>query len=109
MLFAAVAPEITADEEGLVKFPLNGTLHLSCSFQSVPAPDSAKWTHNGTQLLSTPVTLTASTTTLTRTNLQANGGGAYACSASNEVGSDTATTFVRIQCKLQTFSNVCRQ
>ncbi|CAI8019635.1 Titin [Geodia barretti] len=97
MLFAAVAPEITADEEGLVKFPLNGTLHLSCSFQSVPAPDSAKWTHNGTQLLSTLVTLTASTTTLTRTNLQANGGGAYACSASNEVGSDTATTFVRIQ------------
>ena len=97
--FAAVAPEITADAGGLVKIPLNSTLELSCSFQAVPTPHSTTWTHNGTQLPSTLVTPTASSTTLTQTNLQANGGGAYVCRASNEIGSDTATMFVRVQCK----------
>ena len=86
-----------------MKFPLNGELQLTCSFQGVPPPDTVTWTHNGTELSPTLVTVTATDTTLTRTSLPASAGGAYACSASNEVGSNTANTFVRIQRKLLMF------
>ena len=49
-LLPAVAPEITANAGGLVRVPLDGTLELSCSFQSVPPPDNITWIHNNTQL-----------------------------------------------------------
>ena len=92
-----------ADVSGIVDSPLGGTLQLSCSYQGIPPPNNVTWRHNDTDLLPSDPDITIefddTSTTLTRTNLPANGGGSYVCIATNVVGAGTVTARVRVQCE----------
>ena len=78
-----------------------GMLSLTCTFSGVPPANNITWRHNGTDLdPSDPeidVDFTATASSLTVTNLGETGGGMYECRAENVVGSNGATTQVRIQ------------
>ena len=94
--------EAGTDELVLVPIMI-GTLSLTCTYSGIPPADNITWLHNGTDLdPSDPeidVEFTATASTLTVTSLEETGGGMYECRPENVVGSNGATTQVRIQCE----------
>ena len=88
----------------LVGVPLGRNLQISCSFLGIPPLDTVIWTHNSTALdLSdsrNTVVSTNTTSSLSRMDVVENDGGVYVCEARNELGSNNASTIVRVQCKL---------
>ena len=98
-----VAADVTADNEDLVLVPLGSELQISCSLDGIPPPDTVTWRHNGSVLLTSDPLISIdnsiTSTSLTKMDISEDGGGLYECEASNEVGSNAATTTVRVQCK----------
>jgi hypothetical protein len=100
-----VAPDVTADREDLVLVPVGiGTLRISCSYLGIPPPTTVTWIHNGTTLVHAAnsrisVSFNGTRTTLTITEVTEEEGGMYVCVPQNVVGSNSATTEVRIQRK----------
>ena len=109
----SVAPDVTADMQELVDVPVGiGTLQISCTYFGIPAPNAVTWTHNSS---ATPldrndprITIVSNetSTTLTITEMMEDEGGSYECIPENLVGSNSATTQVRIQCKWSTLTHV---
>ena len=101
-----------ADRQELVDVPVGGTLQISCTHFGIPPPNAVTWTHNSSATPLDPndpridITLTSTSTTLTITEVMEDEGGSYECRPENDVGSNSATTQVRIQCKWSTL-NTC--
>ena len=97
-----VAPDVTADSVDIV-LALGSELHISCSMEGIPPPDTVTWKHNGSVLLTSDPLISVETSTtstsLTRRDMAKDGGGTYECEASNGVGSNTANITVTVQCK----------
>jgi len=97
------APEVSPALTGLFDSPLGGTLQLQCNYQGVPPATQVTWQHNTTILQGSDpdiaIEFDDDSTTLTRANLPEDGGGVYACSVTNVVGTGTATIRVRVQCE----------
>ena len=87
----------------IVDSPLGRTLQLTCDYQGIPPAVEITWEHNATILQDSDpdITIVAddTNTTLTRSNLPADGGGFYNCSATNVVGTVSHSVRVRVQCE----------
>ena len=100
-----VAPDVTADAVGLVDVPVGiGTLMISCSYLGIPPPLNVNWARDDITLdpdadSRVTVEFDDTRTTLTITEVMENEGGTYRCVPTNIVGSNSATTQVRIQRK----------
>ena len=80
------------------------TAQLSCTYDSVPAPNAVFWRHN--RVLIDPMTdsniavvYSDTMTTLTRTNMVEDGMGLYECVAGNALGESQNETVVIVPCK----------
>ena len=96
---------MTADAVGLVDVPVGiGTLMISCSYLGIPPPHSVHLIRDDITLdpdadSRVTVEFDDTRTTLTITEVMENEGGTYQCVPTNVVGSNSATTQVRIQRK----------
>ena len=97
-------PDVFAVQTGLVNFPMGGNAQLSCTYDSVPAPSTVFWRHNNVIIdpqTDSDITVVCNghMTTLTRTNMPADGRGVYECVAGNVLGESQNVTVVSVLSK----------
>ena len=83
---------------------LGGTVQVSCTYDSVPAPSIVFWKHNFVVVdplddFNVTVVYNDTMTTLIRTNTLDDEGGVYECIAGNVLGESRNKIFIHVWCK----------
>ena len=97
-------PDVLTVQTGRVAVQVEGTAQLSCTYDSVPAPNTVFWRHNLKVIdpqtdSNITVVYNDHMTTLTRANMPADGRGVYECVAGNVLGESENETIVFVPSK----------
>ncbi len=97
---SADLPDIVSNNSATNMFFVTGTIDLSCIYDSVPV-STITWFHDGLPLTNGTggaiINVANGVSTLMRSGLTSTSGGTYACTATNTVGSASASVEVIIQ------------